>query len=186
MNLDPLLVTPRGTAWWLYLLYGIAAVLFAIVTLFSPGNTIYALMLAFGALSLVDGVVSLASVFRKEVLLPNSLLVLYAVLSIGFGLLAIFKPLAVATAFLWVLALWLLIAGIARIVFAVAVRKVVNGEWLLVLSGVLTILLGVLFFAKPGLSMEVLMLWVAAGVLVYGLLQIAMALRLRKRQKRMF
>jgi hypothetical protein len=32
MNLDPLLVTPRGTAWWLYLLYGIAAVLFAIVT----------------------------------------------------------------------------------------------------------------------------------------------------------
>jgi uncharacterized membrane protein HdeD (DUF308 family) len=92
----------------------------------------------------------------------------------------------VATAFLWVLALWLLIAGIARIVFAVAVRKVVNGEWLLVLSGVLTILLGVLFFAKPGLSMEVLMLWVAAGVLVYGLLQIAMALRLRKRQKRMF
>lgn len=186
MNLDPLPVTPRGTAWWLYLLYGIAAVLFAIVTLLSPGNTIYALMLAFGALSLVDGVVSLVSVFRKEVLLPNSLLVLYAFLSIGFGIWAIFWPMQVAETFLWVLALWLLIAGIARIVFAVAVRKVVNGEWLLVLSGVLTILLGVLFFAKPDLVMRTLMQFVAAGVLVYGLLQIAVALRLRKRQKRMF
>ena len=80
----------------------------------------------------------------------------------------------------------ILLAVDGSAVGATAVRRVANGEWLLVLSGVLTILLGVLFFAKPGLSMEVLMLWVAAGVLVYGLLQIAVALRLRKRQKRMF
>ena len=186
MNDDPLVITPRGTAWWLYLLYGIAAVLFAVVTLFAPGNTIYALMLAFGALSLVDGVVSLVSAFRRDVLLPGSLLVLYALLSISFGVLAIWQPMRMAEAFLWVLALWLLIAGIARIVFAVAVRRVANGEWLLVLSGVLTILLGVLFFARPGLSLAVLIQFVAAGVLVYGLLQIAVALRLRKRQQRMF
>ena len=117
--------------------------------LFQPQSTVWVLIMAFGLLALADGVVSLLSVFRKDVALPNWLLLLYAAASIGFGLLAIFQAQMVATVLVWLLAIWLVVAGIARIVFAVQMRRLVEGNWLLALSGILALLLGLLFIARP-------------------------------------
>ena len=75
---------------------------------------------------------------------------------------------------------WLLVAGIARIVFAIEVRKLVRGEWLLALSGVLAIALGVLFFARPDIGLAAMAVWVAVGALLYGVLQLVVALRMRR------
>ncbi len=107
----------------------------------------------------------------------------YAVVSLGFGFAALVWPQEMATAMLWVLAIWLIVAGIARIVFAIQVRKLVEGEWLLALSGVLAIALGILFFAHPGVGLVTVAIWVALGALIYGALQVAVALRLRKRSR---
>lgn len=169
-------------SWWIFLLYGVLAVLFGLATLLWPGNSVLALVLTFGVLSLADGVVSFFSIFRKDVALPNWLLILYAGVSVGFGLLAVLQPARMAETLLWLLAIWLIIAGGARIIFAIQVRKLINGEWLLALSGLLAILLGVLFLARPGVGMLTIALWIAVGALVYGVLQIAVALRLRRLQ----
>lgn len=163
---------------WTLVVYGVLALLFGIGTLFWPSVSVLALVLAFGVLSLADGVVSLLSIFRKHVALPNWVLFLYALVSIGFGALAISQPAQMAEALLWLLALWLVIAGIARIVFAVQVRKLVNGEWMLALSGLLAVALGVLFFARPGIGLVTIAVWVAFGALLYGVLQIWVGSRL--------
>src|SRR5690606_24244948 len=110
-----------------------------------------------------DGVVSLLSAVRRDLALPRWLMILYALASLGFGVAALLRPTAVATALLWVLAGWLLVAGIARIVFAIEVRRLVRGEWLLALSGVLAIALGVLFFARPEVGLAGIAAWVAIG-----------------------
>ena len=81
------------------------------------------------------------------------------------------------------LALWLVLAGFARVIFAVLIRKVVEGEWLLALSGLLAIALGVLFFVNPNIGVITIAVWVGVGALLYGALQIFVALRLRKLQK---
>ncbi|MEL1265873.1 HdeD family acid-resistance protein [Pseudoxanthomonas putridarboris] len=167
----------------MFLLYGLVALVFGAASLLWPGRTMLALVLTFGMLSLADGVVSLLSVFRKDIALPNWLLLLYAAASLGFGFLAVTQPVAMAEALLWLLALWLIIAGFARIVFAIQVRKLVRGEWLLALSGLLAIALGVLFFARPGIGLVTVAVWIAIGALLYGVLQIAVALRLRRLQK---
>ncbi|MCD9028752.1 DUF308 domain-containing protein [Luteimonas sp. BDR2-5] len=166
-------------AWWVFLLYGLIGVAFGVTLLVWPDSSVLALVWAFGILSLADGLVSLLSVFQRDLALPRWLLLLYALVSIAFGVLAILQPAEMAAALLWVLALWLIIAGIARIVFAIQVRKLVQGEWLLVLSGILAILLGVLFFANPDISLRVIAIWIGIGALLYGALQIAVALRLR-------
>ncbi len=167
-------------SWWVFLLYGIAAVLFGLAVLFWPGKTLIVMVMAFGLMSLVDGVVSLFSLFRKDLALPKWLLVIYALLCIGFGLLALYNPLMVAQSLLWVLAFWLILTGIARIVFAIQIRKLVKGEWMLVLSGVLALALGVLFLAQPGIGLLTIAIWIAWGVLLYGILQIVVALRMRR------
>lgn len=172
-------------AWWVFLLYGLFAIGFGLFALFRPQSTVWVMLMAFGLLALGDGVVSLLSVFRKDVALPNGLLLLYAVVSIGFGLLALFNPQMVATVLVWLLALWLIFAGIARIVFAVQMRRLVEGNWLLALSGVLAVLLGILFLARPNLGVAGLAVWIGIGALLYGVLQLALAFYMRKRATRL-
>lgn len=170
-------------SWWVFGLFGLVAIAFGIATLAWPGRSILALVLTFGILALADGLVGLLSVFRKDIALPKWLLLLYAALSIGFGLLAIARPAAMGEALLWVVALWLIVAGCARVIFAIVVRKVVNGEWLLALSGLLAIALGVLFLTRPGVGLLAVAVWIAIGALAYGALQLAVAFRLRKLRK---
>ena len=71
------------------------------------------------------------------------------IVSAVFGVMAISNPVSMAISLLLVLVIWLIVAGIYRIVFAIQVRKVINDEWLLILGGALGILLGVLFLAEP-------------------------------------
>ena len=170
-------------SWWVFLLYGIVAIAFGLAALIWQSQTLIALIMGFGLLSLADGVVSLLSIFRKDVALPNWILALYGLISIGFGVWAVMRPEQFGTALLWVLALWLVLAGFARVIFAVLIRKVVEGDWLLALSGLLAIALGVLFFVNPNVGVITIALWVGVGALLYGALQIFVALRLRKLQK---
>ncbi|MBO9716369.1 MAG: DUF308 domain-containing protein [Pseudoxanthomonas sp.] len=171
-------------AWWVFLLYGLFAVAFGLFALFRPHATVWMMIMAFGLLALADGVVSLLSVFRKQVALPNWLLLLYAVASIGFGLLALFRAQTVATALVWLLAIWLIIAGIARIIFSVQMRRLIQGNWLLALSGILALLLGLLFIARPNIGVATLAVWLGIGALVYGVLQVALAFYMRRRATR--
>lgn len=172
-------------SWWVFLLFGLVAIAFGVATLVWPDRSVVAMVMTFGVLALADGAVSLLSIVRRDLALPRWLLLLYALASIGFGLMALLQPGSMAAAMLWVLAVWLIVAGIARIVFAVQVRKLVSGEWLLALSGLLAIALGVLFFARPGIGLLTIALWVAAGALVYGILQVVVALRMRRFAQRM-
>lgn len=167
-------------SWWVFLLYGALALLFGAAMLAWPERSVIALVMTFGLLAIADGAVSGFGVFRRDLALPRWLLAAYALASLAFGALALARPLDMAAALLWVLALWLIVAGVARIVFAVQVRKLVRGEWLLALSGALAILLGVLFFAMPDIGLLTIAFWIAIGALVYGVLQVAVALRLRR------
>ena len=177
--------TPVSRTWWAFALFGVLAIGFGLFALARPQSTVWVLLMAFGVLALGDGLASLLSVFRKEVMLPNWLLLLYAAASIGFGLLTLLNREMVANVLVWLLALWLVFAGIARIVFAVQLRKLIHGHWLLLLSGVLAVLLGVLFLARPDLGVAGLALWIAIGALVYGALQLAVAFYLRRRAARL-
>ena len=67
-----------------------------------------------------------------------------------------------------------------RIVFAIRVRKVIDGEWWMILAGVLGILLGLLFLAEPVAGVITSALWIGILALVYGIFQIFASFRVRK------
>jgi len=106
--------------------------------------------------------------------------VLYALASLAFGVLAVIDPLSTAGALAILLAAWMMVAGIYRIVFAVRVRRLIRGEWLIALSGVLSVVLGVLFAIAPLAGAMVATLWVGIGALIYGVIQIVAGVKLRK------
>lgn len=174
------LLSAIGRSWSILLLYGVVALGFGITAIGWPMAAATALAWALGLMAIVEGVISLLALVSGGSGAPRGWLLLYAVASLGFGTLAVINPLATASVLVLLLAAWLLVAGIYRIVFAVRVRRHIQGEWVLILSGVLAIVLGLLFAANPLAGVAVTALWIGIGSLLYGLLQIVVALKLRK------
>jgi uncharacterized membrane protein HdeD (DUF308 family) len=141
---------------------------------------VVALAWAFGIMALAEGVASVFALFHRHVAISRGWLVLYALASIVFGVLAIMHPLAVANVLLLFIAAWLIVAGIYRIVFAIRVRKEIKGEWMIALSGVLAILLGVMFMAYPLAGLLTLAIWIGAAALIYGVLQLIAGVRMQR------
>ncbi|MFC3550790.1 HdeD family acid-resistance protein [Lysobacter cavernae] len=162
---------------WLMLLYGLLGLAFGAAVLLWPDNTVVALLMAFGALAVIDGIYAIGCVFRKVVALPNALLLAYAVLSIALGVVALLQPLWLAMSLFWLVAGWLIVAGIARLVLAALLRRLVEGHWWLAISGVCMIALGVFFLTYPELRLQAITLWLAVAALIYGGIQTAFALR---------
>ncbi|HEY0334454.1 MAG TPA: DUF308 domain-containing protein [Stenotrophomonas sp.] len=169
-----------GRSWWVLLLYGVLGVLFGLIALTRPVAAATALAWALGVMALAEGLVSGFALFDRQVRISKALLVLYAVVSIAFGLLTIINPVATAGLLLLFLAAWLIVGGIYRIIFAIRVRKEIEGEWLIALSGVLAIVLGLLFVRFPVKGLMVTTIWIGAGALVYGFLQILAAFKVRR------
>ena len=169
-----------GRSWWVLVLYGAIAVLFGIFAFVWPAKTAVAMAWAFGVMALAEGILSVFALFRREVSVSRGWLALYALTSIVFGLLAVIHPVATAGILLLFVAAWLIVAGVYRIVLAIRIRKEITGEWMIALSGVLAIILGVMFVASPAAGLITVALWMGLGAIVYGVLQIIAGFRLRK------
>jgi uncharacterized membrane protein HdeD (DUF308 family) len=167
-----------GRSWWVVLLYGLIAIGFGLIAIARPLSAAAGLAWAIGVMALVDGLVILFAAFSGNSGAPRGWALVYALASIGFGALAVINPLVTAKVLL--LAIWLILAGVYRIVFAIRVRRQIEGEWLLIVSGVLAIVLGVMMFGNPLGGVAVTTLWIGIGSLIYGVLQVVVAFRLRK------
>lgn len=174
------LLASVGRSWWVLVVYGVISVIFGVIAIVQPFQAGVALAWAFGIMALVEGVISVVALFGRDAGVSKGWLALYALASIVFGVLAVLYPVATAGALLLLLAAWLVVAGIFRIVFAIRVRREIQGEWLIALSGVLAIVLGVLIAVFPIAGLLTMMIWIGVGALVYGVLQIVGGFKVRK------
>lgn len=174
------LLASVGRSWWVLVVYGVISVIFGVIAIVQPFQAGVALAWAFGIMALVEGVISVVALFSRDAGVSRGWLALYALASIVFGVLAVLYPVATAGALLLLLAAWLVVAGIFRIVFAIRVRREIQGEWLIALSGVLAIVLGVLIAVFPIAGLLTMMIWIGVGALVYGVLQIVGGFKVRK------
>jgi uncharacterized membrane protein HdeD (DUF308 family) len=159
----------------------VIAILFALITFAVPGITIAVLVTIFGFYALFDGVFAIVSTVRavKGHRRWGAFLI-EGIVGILFGLYAIVFPIAAAAAFVTFVAVWAIFTGVLEIAAAIRLRRHVQGEWLLILVGILSILLGVILFAAP-VSGAVFLIWVFAGYgLIFGVLLIALGFRLRR------
>jgi uncharacterized membrane protein HdeD (DUF308 family) len=166
--------------WWVFALRGLVAIIFGILALIWPGQTLLALVLLFGAFALVHGIltafVGIASYRYFE---RWWAVLLEGVAGIVIGVLTFFWPNTTALVLLYFIAAWALITGVFEIVAAIQLRRVITGEWAMILSGLLSILVGVLLFVFPGAGAVSLVWLIGIYAIVLGILLIVLAFRLR-------
>ena len=175
--------------WWMILLRGIMAVLFGISAFAWPSLTLVTLTMLFAGYAFVDGIFEVLHAIghRKEI--ENwGLLLLEGIFGITFGVLAFQSPEltttigAVIVAFY--IAVWAIVTGAMRIAMAVRLRKEIEGEWLLGLSGAVSILFGLYIMMRPAVGAIGMLYFVAAWAILLGVFLIAFAFRARAFAKR--
>lgn len=183
---------PRNWGW--FVLRGILALAIGAIAILFPASALAAFTLIFAAFALVDGIFSVAAGVRGAHARSDRWweLVLRGAVGITIGLLFLAAPslvvISYAVASLALLAIWSTATGVFEIAAAVRLRREIRGEWLLALSGILSILLGIavplilLFYPRAAILSVGVMMGIYA--LAAGIVLIALGLRLRSRHKR--
>lgn len=170
-----------GRAWWLVLLRGVAAILFGILALAWPGVTLVSLVLLWGAWALIDGVTALVAGWNaKDGGKPMWQIVLVGVAGIAAGVLTFVMPAVTAIALLVMIAVWAIVSGVFQIVAAIRLRKEIANEWMLILSGALSVVFGGLMIMSPGAGALAVLWLIGSFAIAFGVLLVILAFRLRK------
>src|ERR687891_2654083 len=168
--------------WWLVALRGLAAIVFGVLAFAWPGITLFVLVLLFGAYMLVDGIFAIVAAVRAAGREARWwLLLIEGVLGVLAGLVAAFWPGLTALALLYFIAAWAIVSGILEIAGAIRLRREIEGEWALGLSGALSLLFGVLLVVIPAPAGILSLVWlIGAYALAFGELLLVLAFRVRR------
>jgi uncharacterized membrane protein HdeD (DUF308 family) len=171
--------------WWVFLVRGIAAIVFGVAAFIWPQVTLAAVVVLFGAYLLVDGFAMILSVAAGYVPPWQSKwpIILSGVLSIVLGIAAFVWTDAVALSVLYIVAFWSIVTGILQAVAAYELRREIDNEIWLGLGGVLSVVFGILLVVFPAAGMLSLLWLVALWAIAFGLSSIAFAYRLHQLNK---
>jgi uncharacterized membrane protein HdeD (DUF308 family) len=176
------LVQALARYWWLLLLRGIAAIVFGVLAFAWPGITLVTLVLFWGAFALVDGVLALANAFMGGNMGHRWWLALVGLAGIAAGILTFMWPGVTALLLLIFIATWAIVLGIFQIIGAIRLRKEIDNEWTIGLSGAVSVLFGVIMLVAPGAGAVGLIWAIASYAIVFGILMVMAAFKLKKHQ----
>lgn len=166
--------------WWLLLLQGVVSIIIGVLALVWPGHTLAVLIVLFGWLTLLNGVVAVVSALGAAAS-GRSWGWRFAAGLVGVlvGLIILRWPGATALTVLLFVGFWAIMVGLMQIIGAVVDHAVIPHAGLLALDGVVALLFGIAMVVWPGAGLLTLAWLIGIYALVHGLLYCAIALRVR-------
>ena len=166
--------------WGWIALRGVLAIIFGVLAFALPGITLAILVIVWGAYALIDGVLALVAGFRlRDGGRPLWSLVIIGLLGIAAGVVTFFWPGVTALTLIFIIGFWAIAIGVFQVFAAFRFRKVIQGEWLHALSGLVSIAFGIAVVLRPGAGALALTWMIGAFAILFGVLLIGMAFKLR-------
>jgi uncharacterized membrane protein HdeD (DUF308 family) len=176
-----MVTVPIETArqYWLLILFrGIIALLFGLMALISVEFTLLFLVYLFGAYILIDGILAIIVSLQERKSTRAWLVVfLIGIVGIVIGVLSFIHPGNVALVIFYLVAAWLIIAGFFGVISALL--RASGTEWLSIVGGVLSIIIGIVFFLHPTSSILSIVWLLGLFALIYGISQIIKAFQVK-------
>jgi uncharacterized membrane protein HdeD (DUF308 family) len=166
--------------WWVLMVRGLAAIALGVCAIVFPGVTLVWLVIMFGIFSIVDGVAALVLGFRGEA--DGTVwwtMVVLGLLAIAAGIVAFAWPGLTLLILATIVAISAILRGAFEIFAAITLRKELEDEWILGLSGAMSVIFGALIMFRPGAGLIAITLLIGAYMLALGVFAIALSLRLR-------
>lgn len=164
--------------WWVLIVRGVLAIAFGVLAFTRPFATLLALIALFAAFALLDGFVSLGSAIRNR---DWGWQLFGGLLSIAIGVLTILRPASAGRALVILIAVWAIMRGTFDIAAALTVRHELEShfEWMLIVSGVVSIVFGIFVAAWPVLGALAIVGLIGGFAIFLGITLVAAGFRER-------
>lgn len=167
-------------------LRGVFAIIIALLLLFVPGVTLasgaLSFVMLFAAYALVDGIATIYG-SMKEREGHWVLMSLVGVVSVIAGIFALANPvvagLTVLTLMVYLVAFKSILGGALEIVSAIRLREEIDNEWLLALSGFISLVFGLILLTRTIETLATLLLLLPFYLIVSGAMQIGLGFKVR-------
>jgi uncharacterized membrane protein HdeD (DUF308 family) len=164
--------------WGMFVVRGVLAIVLGVLALVVPGPTLSAIVYLFAAYAIVDGILAVLA----GIALPvgaRRMLVIGGVVAVVIGIYTFANPNVTATALVYLIGAFAIVRGVTEIAAAVSLRQVMQNMWLLGVSGVLSIVFGVLVIAAPGDGALAILWIIAFYALLVGAAYVYLGFQLR-------
>ena len=172
-------------SWWMLALAGVVSVVFGVVAIVFPVLTLLWLVAMFAVYAAFSGVVYIMGAIQNRHT-DNGwwLFLLLGLMGIAAGVLAIIYPAITALVLVAIMGASALVQGVFQIAIAIRLRKVIEGEWLMMLAGAISIAFGVMVLLFPGAGALAMVWLVSFQAIVSGILLLMLGLRARSWKQR--
>jgi uncharacterized membrane protein HdeD (DUF308 family) len=176
MRLDPHSAAP-------ILVRGIAAIAFGLIALLVPGTALASLVLLFAAYLLVDGVFAIVAAARAARAHERwGWFALEGVLDLAAGAFSVWMPGITVVAFMVLAGVWACVTGVLLVIAALSAPLREGRSWM-VFAGIVSAVWGLLLLAWPGAGAIALVIWLGAYALVFGIVMVITAARMRREHR---
>lgn len=151
--------------WWLALLIGVLAIVAGIIVILKPSNSLSTLAVVFGIFILIDGIFEIVGAIAGDTE-SRGLLAVIGALSVIAGVLLIRHPLGGVRAVALLLGIWLIAAGVVRLIGAFAYPG--NRIWRIIVALVLGIF-GIVIVSEPHIGYATLAVIAGICFILYGI-----------------
>jgi len=174
------MTTVLARNWWTLVVRGVLAVVLGVIAFANPAAAVAAFVFLFGVYAIVDGVLAIIGGVRAAEHHERWwTFILEGVVDILAGIIAFGAPAVAAFALVLVVAFWAIITGVLELLAAIRLRREIEGEWLLVINGILSLVFGGILLLRPAAGLLVVVWWIGAYAIVFGIVLLALAFRLR-------
>jgi uncharacterized membrane protein HdeD (DUF308 family) len=166
--------------WWLLAARGALAIVFGVLALIWPEPIKLSLVLLFGAFALTDGSLAAAAGIALSGYFERWwALLLEGLTGFVIGVLTFSWPNVTGLVLYYFIAAWAVITGIFEIVAAIQFRRVISREWAMILSGLVSVLFGIVLFVFPAVGAVTLVWLIGIYAIAIGIMEMIFAFRLR-------
>src|SRR5262245_7251926 len=167
--------------WWVLLVRGACGVAIGALAFARPGLTVLSIVLAWAVFAEADGIAALVLGLTGHHP-PRSrwALTIAGLVGIAAGLITLASPGIAVAVLLWIVAAWAIGRGVFQIIAALELRRIIEGEWLMIISGLLSIVFGCVMIAQPIFGVRTLASLIGLYASAVGLLELALSFRVRR------
>ena len=168
----------QSDIWWVFLLEGIAAIIFGVLLLTNPGATLVALVIFLGFYWLFVGVLELVRMF-VDGSVPWYWSLLIGVLGIAAGIIVLRHPVFAAVVLPTAIVVWLGVIGLVIGVFAM-IGAFMGGGVGSFIFGLINFVIGLLLLGAPMVAALAVPLVLGILLLIQGVILIIWAFKVRE------
>jgi uncharacterized membrane protein HdeD (DUF308 family) len=165
------------------ILLGVLAVVVGIIAIAWPQVTIFALVILFAVYAFIAAGLQAMRAFSSRSAGPVIGHLLLALIDLAAGVIALVWPGPTALVLVLVVGVWAFIGGVFEIFAAFQSGETAGTRALFIVAGLVSILFGVVLFARPNVGAVTLALLFGLFALIYGFSQITMGIEVRHASK---